>query len=372
MNKDVIQYIASEFLYHKDALHLICCNKTFHINPYQINFESNENIKTVENDFIEIIHFDFFKLIENQVMFETLKKINIKTLHFYVESGKRLEDCFKNIENMSIKQIIFGFDYCSSIQKLPQDVELIDFGCKYNCPLSENLPNTLKHIEFSFRYNHPLPKKLPQSLKTIDFGGQYNCELPDNLPDSIEKMIFRQNYNQPLPNKLPKKLKELEFSPRFNFPLTNLPNSIEKITFGKYFNHPLSNNLPKSLKEIRFQCGYNHSLPNNLPESLTRLWLGICYNKEIPDNLPKSLKCIRLSSRNVRTCKLFDLQSIYNEPTIFKNIKTHIYCDSHQDIVRIMTNLETVTRKISKKCNMKTTMTIDKRKLAIVYLNFLK
>ena len=238
--KDVLEHIASEFLYHEDALNLISCCKDLKIKPYQYNFESNKTIQIKEN-VKETIYFNKFLLYSpNEMNFDNVK-INI--LKIYIR-----DRVFKFPR--SLKKIHFGWDYNHSLnEKLPQSLEKIKFGFCYNQPLPNNLPQSLEIIKFSHSYNQPLPNNLPQSLKIIHFGNCYNRPLPDNLPPLLEKIRFGTHYNQPLPK--------------------NLPQSLEKIDFGWEYNHVLPENLPQSLKEIHFGEKYNKPLSENLLESLS-------------------------------------------------------------------------------------------------------
>ena len=193
MNQDIIQYIASEFLYFDDSNHLIQCNKHFHVKPYQYNFENNfdSHFNNLKKHQSIKFYFDCFDLSPKEKYdFENIK---VKQLILNDNLTKDLNHYVKNLEKSTIEHTIITTHYDQTLPK--------------------NLPNSLIKIDFLIfsRYNLPLPATLPSSLIQINFGEPYNQKLPEILPNSLKKIIFGQCYDQPLPEKLPKCLELLVF-----------------------------------------------------------------------------------------------------------------------------------------------------------------
>jgi len=182
---DILVYIASEFLQHKDSFNF-CCAFT-DIKPYKFYFNDNINskIKIIDKNCVEEYHFDIYKLCKtnNQLI---SKKVKINWLITCDRFNKDLNDCFEDIEKTNIKRI--------------------QMGRHFNQILPNNLPETLISIELqSLVYNHNIPENLPQNIKNINISA--NVKLPENLPSSLEFIYLGMKYRKPLPKKLPKSLK---------------------------------------------------------------------------------------------------------------------------------------------------------------------
>jgi len=190
LNKDILRYLFSEFIYTKEFVYFLQAHRCFHVEPYQYNFSNNKiNLKDLKKretklKFVPLYYFDHFNVAtEKSFVFEKMKIKHLKTTP---KCNKKLEECIFDIENSKI--------------------ETIEFGKKFNKPLPQNLPSTLESIIFNqeSNYNQQLPENLPSSLKFIKFGYFYNEILPDNLPRSMISISFGHDYNQVLPENLPK------------------------------------------------------------------------------------------------------------------------------------------------------------------------
>jgi len=332
LSKDIINYIASEFLYYNDAMEFICCSSHCGVQLYQMNFEKLEikkyqKIPNQKNN-IEIDCCYFNQKIS--------KRVKIDQITLSCNTNKTLQQYFKDIHSCNPKHLQFGVDreainvdsqsihFTKNMNKtllenLPNSIETIKFTTwMFDAPLSENLPSSLQKIKLNDWNNQLLPKNLPPSLKTIIFGNCYDQPLPNNLPNSIEKLVFDFRYDTTLPDNLPKSLKCIKFGFNYNKALPhNLPDSIEKIVFGSMYNQPLPENLPKSLKYIKFDSNYNqplpkklpnhletiifshnfnHCLPDDLPHTLQFMEFGFFYNQPLPKKIPKSLKCVKINT----------------------------------------------------------------------------
>src|SRR5437016_84500 len=89
----------------------------------------------------------------------------------------------------------------------PQLLKLIKFHEPYNIMMIHNILN--KYVFTTLHINNSLHiEKIPNSVKNIVFGSSYQSSI-DNLPDHIEEIFIKGDFNRAI-NKLPKNLKRLK------------------------------------------------------------------------------------------------------------------------------------------------------------------
>jgi len=181
---------------------------------------------------------------------------------FYSEDEDILDlyvDDFKKV-----KEVSFCWRFDKSIDKLPDNIELIRFEDIFRNEDSffnqkvEKLPRNLKCIIFSDYFNQPLDN-LPSGLLELNLKFCYDFNHPlDFLPDSLNKLIIGIGFNQPLDN-LPRGLKHLLIqSECYSNPLDNLPQNLEILELEIYDYQYELNNLPENIKYIIILCHYKH------------------------------------------------------------------------------------------------------------------
>jgi len=160
LNKDILKYIASEFLYHNDAINLICCCKYFNVELYGHNITRLPHLKIkIKNKNIQFVNIDVCDF--------NIKKHNKIEMIKYCDCLKKIKINQLNLSSHKPNNNLFIT--LSSIQH----VSIIDYGWKR------------KQI---------MPKNSWQINLKQQFWGKYDqvdwmCELLD----FFKKLILKSN-----------------------------------------------------------------------------------------------------------------------------------------------------------------------------------
>lgn len=202
--------------------------------------------------------------------------------------GGRFNQQFRLPEPNSLKSIIFGNDYKLPIPAALQHLTKLVVGRGFRGEMS--LVPSLEELTLNSNTNLT---KLPTTLRKLHCNGDFYLPL-DNL-SSLTKLSLNGGFNRPVVD-LPETLTILNINGPFNHPLDCLPPNLTHLTTGESFNHPLEN-LPLSLTHIFIGASFNHQL-DFLPPSLISLKISSysSFNDQI-DHLPQSLKTLCLGNK---------------------------------------------------------------------------
>ncbi len=162
------------------------------------------------------------------------------------------------------------------------------------------MPNTLEHLIFGYKYNTPIKSKLPNSLKILVFGYNFNQSIENILPDSLEKLVLGNQFNKPLGNiiyekttlnnilklfiKVPNEIIEID---------KYLPESLTSLTIG--FNTKYESLLiPSNVNHLVLQS-YQKNI-SKIPKSVVHLELG--WFSDCPDNIIKEILTSNIKKLN--------------------------------------------------------------------------
>ena len=240
------------------------------------------------------------------------------------------------------KTVIFGDDFNQNIDNLPDSIQYITTGARFNTIITK-IPESLLSLIFHHYslYNYPLIfNQSSKKLRKIILGYDFNQSI-DTFPDHIETITFTpdSSFDQQI-IKLPANLKHLslpldyqstimkfpnglidiEINSNLNGSINYLPASVRKIQCNMHFGGKLDylpyslhtllfmgalgrniyinygnrlDKLPYMLSELELPSNYNFVL-NNLPINLQYIDVGIRYNKLI-DNLPPNVKILHFN-----------------------------------------------------------------------------
>ncbi len=246
----------------------------------------------------------------------------------------------ENINNSGKDKIIFGEQFNSTIDNLPNSIKKIQLPHCYTHPLY-NLPNQLIYLKLlAYKYPHAL-NNLPNTLEILIIGNDIMNPL-DNLPNSLKILHVLGIYQYPLDN-LPSQLEELmitELDPKIH--MDNLPNSIKNLSLSNLceskienwpsslkildiikYAHPIDNIILEScpnLIELNVSGEYKYSI-DNISNSVEFISFHRDYNIDI-HKLPKNLKKIRLE--NIKKKSLIKCDIEPNIEITDKNLKDNI------------------------------------------------
>jgi hypothetical protein len=233
--------------------------------------------------------------------YENELKIHKEQMNKKLEITDELVEKLKNYDT-----IIFGHNFNSSIDNLPDNIKKISWSNSYFDKPILKFPEKLEIIDFSGliwdnKFENLDICVIPNSVKVIKTLIS-NINLP-NLPLDLEILQVTgedfQKYNkilEPL-----KKIKKLVIGERAipvidtELNLNMLPTSLEilSIYFAKSFE---LENLPIGLKKLRIETVFSDFSLDILPSSLEELYIGCGkYNNPL-DMLPSGLKKLTLES----------------------------------------------------------------------------
>jgi len=242
LSGDVLEHIASEFLYYEDSFHMCCA--FVKLKPPKVHFESNKTpshkyIKIIDREHIESYNFETYNLETKNQSWWISKKIKIRFLKTDGTFNTDLSTIFENIRSSVHFSITTGSQFNQPLPiNLSDSIKVIDIGSNtYTHSLPKILPRSLRRLFIrSPRYTHPLPLDLP-NIKYLSFNP--NFKLSDNLPDSLE-YIFLENHHFAFPKKLPKSLKMISISNKYDPYITfNFIHIKENEIKFQYHDHAL-------------------------------------------------------------------------------------------------------------------------------------
>ncbi len=221
------------------------------------------------------------------------------------------------------------------IRNLPNTITHLTIKTQLDKPIV--LPDSLEYLEIHFDGNY-LPRVLPPNLKVLKLLGEFNSSIEGILPEGLEELQFGPKFNCPLGNEsgtfIPSTLKKLSnYSSNFGMyvfsqDINNLPDNIQEINlhFVKYFGtitklpsnlkkFILTNNtypspsdnknilvidsFPSGIEEIDIFMQDNISIPK-IPDSCKILDLNI-FVDFAPKVLPNNLEVFRLNCTSIES-----------------------------------------------------------------------
>ena len=158
---------------------------------------------------------------------------------------------------VKIRTIVFGREFNSSIDELPDWIEFIKLNYKFQQKINK-LPAKLIKMEFGSSYQHQICCNWPPHIKTINI--EDNHHLIESLPPYLEKMIVGNKFlskEQPPISLLPLNLKVLDICCiKIDNLDSVLPPTLEKLYINELYitskdNHLETKFLPKTLVETK-------------------------------------------------------------------------------------------------------------------------
>jgi hypothetical protein len=139
----------------------------------------------------------------------------------------------------------------------PNNLKFLQFYRYFNAPISLPLPEKLEYLCFGSGFDQPVDGLLPMKLKKLIFLGSFDKSV-DKLPPNLQEINFSDKFNHPV-NHLPKTLKILWLRESFRQSLENLPDSIESLYLMCHYPQKitkLSANIKKFRTWTRFDRDY--------------------------------------------------------------------------------------------------------------------
>lgn len=199
----------------------------------------------------------------------------------------------------NLRKLKLGYSFNQRLS-LPDSVEELEFGTRFNRELESPLPTNLSVLRFGERFNQRFARGiLPENLREISFGMSFDTRLEKGiLPENLEYLDLGKSYNHKLERGvLPRNLKTLVLSFSYNHPVGKgvLPEGLLEIRFGEKFNQPIGReSLPKSLVNIQFGYDFDQDIGGVLP-NISELHLGDGYTRPlVPGDIPESVKRLNL------------------------------------------------------------------------------
>lgn len=172
-------------------------------------------------------------------------------------------------------------------------------------PLEESLTKYLDvsavrsvtELKFNFTFNEALkPGQIPDTVEKITFGWRFNQPLgKDVLPNGLKELEIDCSFEKYQQLVLPRSLTKLTLCDyRYPLELLKLPESLEHLEIKWGFDHPLLiNSLPKNLKYFSPGSDFNQNI---LSDTIQELHLGLSFERI--DQLPSSLVHLALDTLN--------------------------------------------------------------------------
>lgn len=217
-----------------------------------------------------------------------------------------------------ITHIVFGDEYNSFVDNLPENCQHITFGKNFICNIF-NWPLNLTSMCFK---KCPIHIEIPIGIKKLEIHDYDNCyinNLIHFLPASIDEIKIHNHFNNELLH-LPNQLKKLFIGCNFHKSIDHVPDSIQELVLGDYYKVPI-NKLPKSLIYLNLGKRYNLQVPllycNKLKIVCTgnitqnQIWpksveeLTIYHLHGVVFNFPSNLKLLRIEG-NTFTHRFID------------------------------------------------------------------
>lgn len=201
---------------------------------------------------------------------------------------------------LSIEKLIIGNMFNQSINELSKlkKLKVLKLGHSFNYSINE-LPNTVEVLSLGIRFNNNI-YKWPLSLKKINIL----CDIDINiLPITLTYLsCVSNNYNINFSHLI--NLKTLKLTNTFNSNITSFPKSLTLLEFGNDFNKLCDFKIfPKSLTKLKFGYNFNKSLNNiSMLSNLKELTFIGMFNKPL-NNLPTSLIKLNILSKYHRNIK---------------------------------------------------------------------
>ena len=188
--------------------------------------------------------------------------------------GIKLPNTVKMIVFHGNFNAVYDPTYVHTGELVPNSVESISFGERFNDTIKGLIPNSVTSINFGYYFNRPIKDAIHNLVKYIVFGNNFDQPIDDAISESIECLEFGFSFNQPLKKKLPKSLKYLIFGGLFNQSIEGiLPESLEYLVLGRSFCQKIDLAILKNIKSLAVGIAFGKFIAGKLPKTITKLAL---------------------------------------------------------------------------------------------------
>lgn len=181
------------------------------------------------------------------------------------------------------------------------NLTVIRLNSLFNSPIGPHtFPSSIREIEFGRKFNSPITNAFPPSVVSLQFGKDFNREL-DCIPPFLEKLVLQNTYARGVPS-LPSTMQHLRLPMRYDEANTLLLPNIHTFKVRARVNEEEKLTVDRKYLGLRGEKKYSFS-PSYIPDFPALVHLIIKTNALNWVCFPQTIETLKMTCRCL-LCKL--------------------------------------------------------------------